>query len=126
MPQKIVTPGGEELVLLSRAEYDRLSALASEAEEDAADVAAYDAAMADLSGGSDSILPPEVSASLMKGASLIAAFRIWRGVGETELAARAGISQQRLLDLEGGRSQGSEEELEVLAKALEIPAHWLI
>src|SRR5579863_5423303 len=46
--QMIKTPSGEELVVLPRVDYDRLLTLAAEAEEDLADVSAYDAAMADL------------------------------------------------------------------------------
>ena len=57
MAQMIITPMGEELVLLSRVEYDRLAALATEAEEDAADVAAYDAAMAAIAAGREGPLP---------------------------------------------------------------------
>jgi len=41
-----VTPKGDEMVILPKAEYEALL----EAAEDAADVAAYDAAKADLEG----------------------------------------------------------------------------
>ena len=37
--QFLTTPGGEELVVLPRAEFERLTALASAAEEDEADIA---------------------------------------------------------------------------------------
>ena len=43
----------EELVVLPRAEFDRLAALAAEAEEDDADSAAYDSAMAALADGAE-------------------------------------------------------------------------
>ena len=125
MPQKIVTPNGEELVVLSRAEFDRLAALAAIAEEDAADVAAYDAAKADLAAGRDERLPAEVSALLLRGAGLVAAIRKWRGMRQTELAERAGVSQGYLSDLESGRRKGANETLEALAKALDVPAWWL-
>jgi ribosome-binding protein aMBF1 (putative translation factor) len=125
MPQKIVTPNGEEMLVLSRAEYDRLSALAAMAEEDAADVAAYDAAKADLAAGRDERLPEEVSALLLHGASLVAAIRKWRGMRQTELAERARVSQGYLSDLESGRRKGAKETLEALAKALDVPAGWL-
>lgn len=48
-PQFIKTPNGEDMVLLSRAEFDALMAAAAEAAEDAADAATYDEAMASLS-----------------------------------------------------------------------------
>ncbi len=126
MAQTITTSAGEELVLLSRAEYDRLTALAAEAEEDAADVAAYDAALADLASGRESVLPPEVSALLLRGASLMTAIRKWRGMKQTELAARAGLSQGYLSDIESGRRKGAKETLEAITKALGVPANWLL
>jgi DNA-binding Xre family transcriptional regulator len=125
MPQMITTPSGEEMVLLSRAEYDRLVALAAEAEEDAADVAAYDEAMSELAAGRDGPLPEPVSALVLKGASLLTAVRKWRGLKQTELAERAGISQGFLSDLESGRRRGAAETLQALAEALNVPPHWL-
>jgi DNA-binding Xre family transcriptional regulator len=126
MPQMITTPQGEELVLLSRAEFDRLRALAAEAEEDAADVAAYDAVVTDLAAGRDSPLPAEVSALLLRGASLVAALRKWRGVRQTDLAECAGVSQGYLSDLESGRRKGATDTLGAIAKALDVPASWLV
>jgi hypothetical protein len=43
-----------------------------DAREDAADVAAYDAAMAEIAAGRDGPLPAEVSALLLHGAGLVA------------------------------------------------------
>jgi hypothetical protein len=126
MPQIITTPKGEELVLLPREEYERLVALAAQAEEEAADVAAYDAAMADLENGKVGPLPAEVSAMLLRGASLVSALRIWRGLKQIELAARSGLSQSYLSDLEGRRRRGSKTALEAIAKALDVPANWLV
>ncbi len=126
MAQTITTPNGEELVLLSRAEYDRLTSLAAEAEEDAADVAAYDRAMAHLDSGADRLLPAEVSASLLRGVRLVAALRKWRGMKQIELAEQAGLSQSYLSDLESGRRKGAPESLRAIAKALDVPANWLV
>ena len=122
----IITPMGEELVLLSRVEYDRLAALATEAEEDAADVAAYDAAMAAIAAGRDGPLPAVVAALLLRSTSLITAVRKWRGMKQTELAERAGLSQGYLSDLESGRRKGAPDSLEAIAKALDVPANWLM
>jgi len=125
VPQTIVTPNGEELVVLTRAEYDRLIVLAAMAEEDAADVAVYDAVKADLAAGRDGRLPEEVAALLLSGASLVAAIRKWRGMRQTELAERVGVSQGYLSDLESGRRKGAKETLEAVAKALDVPSGWL-
>ena len=120
------TPGGEELVLLSRAEYDRLAARAASAEEDAADVEAYDAAVAVLADGRDVALPAEVSSFLLRGASLLTALRKWRHIKQTDLAQRAKLSQSYLSDLESGRRKGSPETLTALAHALDVPPDWLV
>ena len=53
-PFVFTTPKGDEMVVLPKADYDALLAAAhviAEANEDAADVAAYDAAMAYLAAG---------------------------------------------------------------------------
>jgi PHD/YefM family antitoxin component YafN of YafNO toxin-antitoxin module len=54
-PQIIRTPSGEELVVLSRAEYEALLERADHAAEDADDVAIYDARKAELAAGGDGI-----------------------------------------------------------------------
>ena len=84
--QFIVSPSGDELAVLPRAEYDRLVALAKDAAEDAADAAAYAEAKTEWEAQGKPIVPPEVSASLLRGASLVAALRKWRGIRQTELA----------------------------------------
>jgi hypothetical protein len=98
-PQFLTTPEGGELVVLSRAAYDELIAAARELEEDEADAAAFDAAMADPVGSQP--LAPEVSAALMKGDSLLRALRKWRGQTQVQLAQAADIGQGFLSELEG-------------------------
>ena len=124
-PQIITTPTGEQMVVLPLAEYEALLAAAAEAEEDAADVAAFDKAMADLSAGRDALLPAEVSAMITRGASLLSALRRWRGVKQTDLAAGVGIAQGYLSDMESGRRNGSPETLAKIARRLDVPADWL-
>ncbi len=65
-PQIIRSPGGEELVVLPRAEYEALLERADREDEDAADAAMYDARKASLIAG-DAVLPPEVSAAILSG-----------------------------------------------------------
>ena len=123
--QFIITPGGEELAILPRAEFDRLAALAAEAEEDAADVAAYDAAKAEFAAGGSIAWPPELSALLVKHKSRLAAVRRWRGLSQAELAAKAGIQQGYLSDLESKRRRGLPATVERLAVALDVPIDWI-
>ena len=124
-PQIIVTPNGEELVLLSRAEYAALVEAATNAPEDEADVAIYDARKADLAAGRDFVLPAEVSAAMLRGDTLLKALRKWRGKSQIELAAATGLGQGYLSDLEAGRRRGTQETLEKIASALEIDPKWL-
>jgi hypothetical protein len=49
----------------------------SVAEEDAADAAIYDARKVELARGADAALPAEVSAAMLRGASLLTALRKW-------------------------------------------------
>ncbi len=65
-PQIIRTPGGEELVVLPRAEYVALLERADHEAEDADDIAIYDARKAELAAG-DVVLPPEISPALLRG-----------------------------------------------------------
>jgi ribosome-binding protein aMBF1 (putative translation factor) len=123
--QTITTPSGEELVVLSRADYDRLLAMTAEAEEDLADVRAYDAAVADLAAGSASPLPAELSALLLKYKSRLRAVRRWRGMSQAELAVKVGIRQGYLSDLETKRRKGVASTIERLAAALDVPVAWI-
>ena len=123
--QMIKSPSGEELVVLPRADYDRLVAMAAEAEEDLADVAAYDAAVAELANGGASPLPAELSALLLKYKSRLAAARRWRGMTQADLAAKVGVGQGYLSDLETKRRKGLASTVERLAAALNVPVSWI-
>ena len=120
--QFIKSPHGEDMVLLSRADYDELIRVAEEAAEDAADIAAYDAAVAE----GIELVPVEVSQHLMKGTGLLKAYRLWRNLSQVELAERSGTSQGHISDIEGRRRKITAELAPKLAKGLDIPERWLI
>jgi DNA-binding XRE family transcriptional regulator len=126
-PQIIRTPNGEELVVLSRAEYEALVERADHADneaEDAADVATYDARKTELAAGGV-VLPPEVSAAVLRGDSRLKAIRKWRDETQLHLEFKTGISQGYLSDLESGRRTGTAETIAKLAQALNVPVEWL-
>jgi len=123
-PQFIRTPGGEELVVLSRADYEALVTRAEEAAEDADDVAIYDARKAELAAGGV-VLPPQVSAAILRGESRLKAIRNWRRETQRHLQIKTGISQGYLSDLETGRRTGTQETIAKLAQILNVPAEWL-
>ena len=123
-PQIIRTPGGEELVVLPRAEYEALLKRADHEAEDADDVAIYDARKAELAAGGV-VLPPEVSAAILRGESRLKAIRNWRGETQLHLNFITGIGQGYLSDLESGRRTGTTETIAKLAQALDVPVEWL-
>jgi len=123
--QIITTPAGEELVVIPRADYDALVAAATEAEEDAADIAIYDERKAELAAGRDERLPPEVSAALLRGDSLLKALRNWRDMTQLQLAHGANLGQGYISDLESGRRKGTPETLALVAEALRVDPAWL-
>jgi helix-turn-helix protein len=123
-PQIIRTPGGEELVVLPRAEYEALLARADHGTEEADDVAIYDARKAELAIGGV-VLPVEVSAAILRGESRLKAIRNWRGETQLHLKVTTGIGQGYLSDLESGRRTGTPETIAKLAKALDVPVEWL-
>lgn len=119
--QTITSPSGEELVVLPRAEYDRLVQLAADAEEDAADIAIYDARKAEASP----TLPAEVTMAMLRGDSRLRAIRTWKDVGQVKLAYDIGTSQGFISDLENGRRSLTEDVRKRIAKALDVPEAWL-
>ena len=120
-PQIIRTPSGEELVVLSRAEYEVLLARADHEAEDADDVAIYDARKA----AGSVVLPPEISSAILRGESRLKAIRNWRGETQQYLNFKTGIGQGYLSDLESGRRTGTPETIAKLAQALSVPVEWL-
>ncbi|MBV9566891.1 MAG: helix-turn-helix transcriptional regulator [Hyphomicrobiales bacterium] len=121
----ITTPAGEELVILSRADYDALCSGAGDDIEDAADAALYAERKAALEAGLDEKLPPEVSAAMLRGDTLLRAIRRWRGMTQLEIAYRTDLAQGYISDIETGRKSGTPETLAALARALKIDKAWL-
>ena len=123
-PQIIRTPSGEELVVVPRAEYEALLAGVDREAEDACDVAIYDARKAELAVGGV-VLPPEVSAAILRGESRLKAIHKWRDETQLHLEFKTGIGQGYLSDLENGRRTGTPETIAKLARALNVPVEWL-
>ena len=122
-PQIVRTPGGEELVVIPRAEYEALLDRVGNEAEDADDVAVYDARKAGPDGGG--VLPAAVSAAILRGDSRLKAIRKWRDATQVGLELKTGIGQGYLSDLESGRRAGTAETIAKLAAALDVPVAWL-
>jgi DNA-binding XRE family transcriptional regulator len=124
--QFITTPNGEELAILPRAEYEALVAAASESEEETADAAMYDACKAALVNDPNGLLPAEVSAFLLRGERLATAIRKWRALTQQDVAAKLGMAQGTLSDIENGRHRTAVATVRALAKIYDIPEDWLM
>lgn len=121
--QIITTPAGEEMVVMPRAEYDALVDAAQEAFEDGADAAAYAHAYATMKP--EDLLPPEVSAAILKGKGRLRALREWRGESAAALATASGVAQAELESVEAGRKLLARDAAARLAEALSVPTNWL-
>jgi DNA-binding XRE family transcriptional regulator len=122
--QFITTPSGDELAVLLRTEYEALIAAASQ-DEDAADEQMFALRMANFQADGSAGLPVEVSAAILGGASRLKALRKWRKLSQVDLAAKAGLGQGYISDLESHRRKGSHELLATLAAILDVPPAWL-
>lgn len=119
--QTIRTQSGEELIVLTRREYDALLARAGDEEaEDRMSLLLLEEAR------DDEPMPQPVTDAMMAGDRLLRAIRKWRGLTQDELAAKAEVNQGYLSELETGAKSGSEETLRRLARALDVPENWLV
>jgi DNA-binding Xre family transcriptional regulator len=116
LPAMFKTPGGEEMVVLSRDAYDRLI----ETQEMAQDVFLFDAVKARLANGEDEIVPAEVANRLLDGENPVRVWRRHRGLSGAELARSAGLSVSYLSQIETGQRKGPVEQLQRIAVALGV------
>jgi ribosome-binding protein aMBF1 (putative translation factor) len=124
--QFIHTPGGDDLAVLPRNEYDRLVALAAEVQEDASASRIVRNSMRALKEGRDVVLPKSVADRLADGDNAVRVIREWRGLIQGELAVAVGISQNYLSEIETGRRKGPAELQKKFARALGVPLDLLI
>lgn len=113
---KFTTPGGEEMVMLGRAEYDALVEMAEMLE----DVAAYDEAKRRIAEGDDLRVPLEFVDRLIDGENPIRVWRDFRGMTSKDLAKAIGISAAYLSEIETGKKDGSLSVFRNIARALRV------
>jgi DNA-binding XRE family transcriptional regulator len=116
-PQIIKTETGEELIVLSRRDYDAMRARLGD--DDAEDrMTARIIRESKASGGVAA--PLSVWDEIEVASSPIGPLRKWRKLTQEELAAKAGISQGYLSELETGRKTGDLATLHKVAAALGV------
>ena len=94
-PQIIVSPSGDELVVLPRRDY-----------EDIVDALAAGKVEASLAAGQEELLSAEEVAALLAAPTPLAFWRMKRGKTQSQFAVEIGVSQSFLSDLERGKVKG--------------------
>jgi hypothetical protein len=74
------------MAILTKSEFDRLTSLVEEDEED---VAIFEERIAELKNGNVSVLPVEVSQMMLRGDSLLKALRKWRNLNQVDMVPLA-------------------------------------
>lgn len=110
--QTITTPGGETLVMLSLAEYEKLV--------DQADVAKANRVKADIAAGRDELVPGNVAKRIVKGEFPLRVWRDHRGMSVRDLATASGLSAPYVSEIETGKKEGSISAMKRIAEALKV------
>ncbi len=113
------TPDGD-VAVLPRAEYERLVALAAEAEENLGTARLVAQARKDIANGAP-LLPLAVADALANGENPIRVLRAFRDLTQIELAGMIGITQGYLSDVESGKRKGTLELHRKTARVLDVP-----
>jgi DNA-binding XRE family transcriptional regulator len=108
-PQIITSPSGEELVVLSRRDY-----------EDLVDMLVARTADAALAASRDELLTAEETAALVAAPAPLAFWRKKRGKTQAQLASEIGVSQNFLSDLERGKASGDVTLYAKLGQCLNV------
>lgn len=111
----VVTPGGEELAVLPRAELEALR-----------DAAEHAQALAGFREGKIPGLSPGEARALVAAPSPLAFWRKHRRLTQASLAGIVGVTQNYLSEIENGKRGGDVTLWLRLAKALELPVEALI
>lgn len=113
------TPNGEEMVVLSRKDYEAML-LKLERVEDLEDSLAVADFEKKLAAGQEELIPSEFVDRMIEGESPVRVWREYRGLSAKDLAARAGISTAYLSEIETGKKDGSISALKSIADALKL------
>lgn len=115
MPVMTKTPKGDDIVILSRKEYDDLLSR----REDAADAAKLRASRARRAAGEETLSSDDVKA-LLAAKSPLAFWRARRGLTQAALAKDAGVAQGFVSEIEAGKKTGDVKTLQRIAVALKV------
>jgi transcriptional regulator with XRE-family HTH domain len=118
MPVMTKTPLGDDIVILSRAEYDALTF--GRRDDDAADAARANNILADIERGTETLLTSEQASQLLEAKTPLAFWRKYRGMTQETLSKSVGVAQGFISEIENGAKTGDVQTLAVIARALGI------
>jgi DNA-binding XRE family transcriptional regulator len=110
------TPNGEDMIVLSRSDYEALLERAELAE----DIAAVDSYHRKLQAGEEEAIPEAYADRLIEGENPVRVYRELRGLTARELAEKTGISAAFLSEIENGKKDGGVATLRKIAQALSV------
>jgi DNA-binding XRE family transcriptional regulator len=122
--QFIKTTGGEELAVLPRAEYERLTALATD--EDVGTARLVRKARAAVESGQEVLLPKVVVDRLAARENPVRVLREWRGMTQSMLAQAIETTQGYVSDIESGNRKGTIVLHRKIARALGVSIDLLL
>lgn len=123
MPVMTKTPRGDDIVILSRAEYD---ALTDGRREDAADAARANKILADIASGTEALLSSEQASQLLDAKTPLAFWRKHRGMTQQALSKSIDVAQGFISEIENGTKTGDVQTLAAMASVLAISLDDLI
>ena len=118
MPVMTKTPLGDDIVILSRAEYDALTF--GRHDEDAADAARANSILADIESGAEILLTSEQASQLLSAKTPLAFWRKHRGMTQEALSKSIGVAQGFVSEIENGTKTGDVQTLAAMARVLAI------
>ena len=110
------TPNGEDMIVLSKSDYELLLERAELAE----DLAAVETYRRKLEAGEEEAIPEEFANRLIDGENAIRVYRELRGLSARELADKTGISAAFLSEIENGKKEGGVSTLKKISQALGV------
>ena len=121
-PQTIRTPAGEEMVVISRAEYESLIG----AMEDLEDALAAEQSLRKIATGEVELITDSEVDEYLDAPTPLAFWRKKRGLTQAALAKQVGVTQAYLSEIESGKKEASVGVLKELAAALKVTVDELV
>jgi transcriptional regulator with XRE-family HTH domain len=112
------TPQGDDIVILSRAEYDALTV--DRHDEDALDAASANSILAGIERGAETLLTSEQADQLLDAKSPLAFWRKHRRMTQAALSQSIGVAQGFISEIENGTKTGDVQTLAAIARVLAI------